>query len=213
MSLNNTFYKCSTRKDDTFGKIDVLTTQGDKQLRSNKPTKEFQKFLLAFDVVEALLSEFDKIKEDLEISITNYMFKPEKFYDDWTKEASENACSKGHTVLYKDKILPQLSQVKSYRNNTTGVVTDEIKNKFHEAWIDTKVNEIEDFTMKEEILKVVENMTTEDPKKPVIEIPEVQKVLGTAKVCWGCFSGICRTRQYIGQPILHKKAINRFCPK
>merc|ERR1712105_3042 len=120
--------------------------------------------------------------------------------------------SKGHTVLYKDKILPQLSQVKSYRSNTTGVVTDEIKNKFHEAWRDTKVNEIEDFTMKEEILKVVENMTTEDPKKPVIEIPEVQKVLGTTKVCWGCFSGICRTRQYIGQPILHKKAINRFCP-
>ena len=85
MSLNNTFYKCNTLIDDTFGKIDVLTTQGDKQLRSNKPTKEFQKFLLAFEVVEALPSEFDKIREDLEISITNYMFKPEKFYDDWTK--------------------------------------------------------------------------------------------------------------------------------
>merc|ERR1712105_321692 len=48
MSLSNMFYKCSTLIDDTFGKIDVLTTQGDKQLRSNKPTKEFQKFLLAF---------------------------------------------------------------------------------------------------------------------------------------------------------------------
>merc|ERR1712074_531034 len=90
----------------------LLTTQGDKMLRSNKPTKEFQKFLLAFEVVEALPNEYDKISEDLEISITNYMFKPEKFYEDWTKEASENACSKGHTVLYKDKILPQLSQIK-----------------------------------------------------------------------------------------------------
>ena len=69
MSLYNTFYKCSTLIDDTFGKIDVFTTQGDKQLRSNKPTKEFQKFLLAFEVVEALPSEFDKISEDLEISI------------------------------------------------------------------------------------------------------------------------------------------------
>merc|ERR1712090_73507 len=132
-------------------------------LRSNKPTKEFQKFLLAFEVVEALPNEYDKISEELEISITNYMFKPEKFYEDWTKEASETACSKEHTVLYKDKILPQLSQVKSYRNNTTGVVTDEVKKKFHEAWRDTKVNETEDFTMKEEILKVVENMTIEDP--------------------------------------------------
>merc|ERR1712105_199787 len=130
MSLNNTFYKCSSLIDDTFGKIDVLTTQGDKQLRSNKPTKEFQKFLLAFDVVEALPSGFYKIREELEISITKYMFKPEKFYEDWTKETSETACSKGHTVLYKDKILPQLSQVKSFRNNTTGVVTDEVKKKF-----------------------------------------------------------------------------------
>ena len=153
MSLNNTFYKCSTLIDDTFGKIDVLTTQGDKQLRSNKPTKEFQKFLLAFEVVEALPSEFDKISEDLEISITKYMFKPEKFYDDWTKEASENACNKGHRVLYKDKILPQLSQAKVYRNNTTGLVTDEAKAKFHEIWRETRVNEIEDFKMKEDILK------------------------------------------------------------
>merc|ERR1712030_178738 len=121
LSLNNTFYKCSSLIDDTFGKIDVLTTQADKQLRSNKPTKEFQKFMLAFNVVEALPSEFDKIREELEMSITKYMFKPEKFYEDWTVEASEAACSKGHSVLYKDKILPQLSQVKSYRNNTTGV--------------------------------------------------------------------------------------------
>ena len=49
-------------------------------------------------MVEALPKEYDKISEDLEISITNYMFKPEKFYEDWTKEASENACSKGHAV-------------------------------------------------------------------------------------------------------------------
>ena len=114
MSLSNTFYKCSSLIEDIFGKIDVFTTQSDKQLRSNKPTKEFHKFLLAFDVVEALPSEFDKIREELEISIASYAFEPEKFYEEWTKEASENACSKGHSVLYKDKILPQLSQVIEY---------------------------------------------------------------------------------------------------
>jgi hypothetical protein len=42
MSLNNT-----SLIDDTFGKIDVFTTQGDKQMRSNKPNKEFQKLILS----------------------------------------------------------------------------------------------------------------------------------------------------------------------
>ena len=82
---------------------------------------------MSFDIVEALPSEFDKIAEDLMISITKYMFKPEKFFDEWTVEASENACAKGYTVLYKEKIVSQLSQVKTYRNNTTGVVTEEAK--------------------------------------------------------------------------------------
>ena len=97
-------------------------------------------------------------------------------------------------MLYKDKILPQLSQIKTYRNNTTGLETDELKAKFHEIWKETRVNETEDYKMKEDILKVVETLKDEDPKKPVVEIPEVQKIIGTAKICWGCFSGICRTR-------------------
>ena len=87
------------------------------------------------------------------------MFKPEKFFDEWTVEASENACNKGHTVLYKEKIVSQLSQGKTYRNNTTGVVTEEAKKEFHELWKNQIVNEKEDNDRKEEILKVVEPMT------------------------------------------------------
>ena len=75
--------------------------------------------------MEALPNEYYRVKEDLEISITGYIFKPTKFYDQWTEEASENAIAKGHTVLLKDKLLPPLAQVKNFRNNTTSVVTDE----------------------------------------------------------------------------------------
>merc|ERR1712030_49839 len=160
---------------------------------------------------EALPSEFDKIREELEISIANYAFKPEKFYEDWTKEASENACSKGHSVLYKDKILPQLSQVKTYRNNTTAV-TDELRKQFLDVWKETKVNEQEDFAMKEAILKVVEDATTEDKKTPIIDLPKVREVIGKAKLCWGCLSGICRARTAVSLPIFKKKAVNRGCP-
>ena len=75
-------YKCSNIVDETFGKADIYTDQSDEVSRSNKPNKEFQKFLLAFEVVEALPNEYDKLKEDLEISITGYIFKPTKFYDE-----------------------------------------------------------------------------------------------------------------------------------
>ena len=81
-------YKCSNIVDETFGKADISTKQEDEIERSNKPTKEFQKFLLAFEVVEALPNEYDRVKEDLEISITSYIFKPTKFYDKWTEETN-----------------------------------------------------------------------------------------------------------------------------
>merc|ERR1712015_313732 len=210
MSLSNTFYKCSTIVEDTFGKNNVFNTQSDQQLRSNKPTKEFHKFWLAFEVVEGLPSEFDKIKEELEISIAKYAFDPEKFFEEWTTEASTNACSKGHSVLFKDKILPQLSQTKNFRNNTTAV-TDELRKQFIDAWKETKVLETEDYAMKEAILKVVED-ATEDKNTPIVDLPKVREVMGKTKVCWGRFSGICRTRTMVSLPLIKKKAINKGCP-
>merc|ERR1712015_392764 len=210
MSLSNTFYKCSTIVEDTFGKNDVFTTQSDQQLQSNKPTKEFHKFWLAFEVVEGLPSEFDKIKEELEISIAKYAFDPEKFFEEWTTEASTNACSKGHSVLFKDKILPQLSQTKNFRNNTTAVM-DELRKQFIDAWKETKVLETEDYAMKEAILRVVED-ATEDKNTPIVDLPKVREVMGKTKGCWGCFRGICRTRTMVSLPLIKKKAINNGCP-
>ena len=64
ISLADTFYKCCHIIEETFGKVDVITEQEDAVKRSNKPTKEFQKFLAAFEVVEALPAEYDKVKED-----------------------------------------------------------------------------------------------------------------------------------------------------
>ena len=52
ISLADAFYRCSHIIEETFGKVDIYTEQEDSVKRSNKPTKEFQKFLLAFEVVE-----------------------------------------------------------------------------------------------------------------------------------------------------------------
>ena len=81
ISLADTLYKCSHVIEETFGKIDITTEQQDGVKRTNKMTKEFQKFLAAFEVVEALPAEYDKLKEDMEISITGYIYKPVKFYE------------------------------------------------------------------------------------------------------------------------------------
>ena len=119
-------------------------------------------------MVEALPAEYDKVREDLEISISSYIFKPEKFFDKWTEEADTNATAKGHTVIFKDKILPPLAQVKNFRNNTTSVVTDEAKKKFKEQWGITNVDTTEDDTRREKILKIVEPLMSSDPTKAVI---------------------------------------------
>ena len=112
-------YKCSHVIEETFGKIDITTEQQDGVKRSNKMTKEFQIFLAAFEVVEALPAEYDKLKEDMEIFITIYIYKPVKFYENWIEEASEKATLKGHTVLFREKILPALAPNKNFRNNST----------------------------------------------------------------------------------------------
>jgi hypothetical protein len=184
----------------------------DNVKRDNKGTKEFHKFKLCFDIVDSLPSEFDKITEDLLLSITKYVYEPTKSFEEWTQEACTNACSKGHTVLYKEKIVPQLTQGKTYRNNTTSVITEESRKEFYDLWKQQVVNEIEDNARKEEILKVVEPMIVKDSQQVVIEIPEVQKIIGKARVCWSCFSEICSTRRMLAMSHLKKKAVNKGCP-
>ena len=50
-----------------------------------------------------------------------------------------------------------------------------------------------------------------DPKKTVVEIPEVLKIIGDAKVCWGCASSTCLKRQILSRRLAKKKFVNKFC--
>ena len=102
-------------------------------------------------------------------------------------------------MLFKEKLLPQLSQVKNFRNNTTSVVTDEAKKKFKELWNKTTVDTSEDDIRRGNILKIVEPMMTTDPTKAVVDVPEVKILIGETRICWGCLSLVCRTRQLLLQ--------------
>ena len=133
------------------------------------------------------------------------------FYDDWIKEAETIATTKGHLVLFKEKILPQLTQAK-FNNNTTGVLTSEARNKFMEVWGKMEIKEEEDNNMRKEILEAIEPKIGSDPSKPVIEMEEVKKIVGVKRVCWGCISKICWDRQRMSVKVINKKLINRHCP-
>merc|ERR1712173_3664 len=133
---------------------------------------------------------------------------PTKSFEEWAEEASNNACSKGHTALFKEKIVAQLTQSKTYRNNTTGILTEEAKKEFFDLWKNQIVNEKEDNDRKEEILKVVEPMIVKDSTQIVVDIPEVKKVIGNAKVCWSCFSALCSSRRMLAMSTLKKKLPN-----
>ena len=59
ITLADTFYKCNHAVEETFGKTDNVFMHEDGVERSYKVTKEFCKFMAAFEVVEALPTEFD----------------------------------------------------------------------------------------------------------------------------------------------------------
>ena len=59
ITLADTFHKCNHVVEETFGKTDTVFTHEDGEERSNKVTKEFCKFMAAFEVVQALPTEFD----------------------------------------------------------------------------------------------------------------------------------------------------------
>ena len=92
------------------------------------------------------------------------------------------------------------------------MVTDEAKKKFREQWGKTKVDTIEDDTRREKILKIVEPLMSSDPTKAVIDVQEVKNLIGEARICWGCLSQVCRTRQVLSQKLLGKKLVNKYCP-
>merc|ERR1712030_199812 len=97
ISVADTFQKCSHVVEETFGKVNIILEQEDGVKRSNKMTKEYKKFASAFEVVEALPAEFDKVREDLEMSIAECIHTPVKFYDTWMEEVNKNATTKGHS--------------------------------------------------------------------------------------------------------------------
>ena len=77
------------------------------------------------------------------------------------------------------------------------VIFEETKKKFTEKWKETNVDIEEDNARRSKILEVVKPLIGTDPKKTVVEIPEVQKIIGDAKVCWGCASSTCLIRQIL----------------
>ena len=50
-----------------------------------------------------------------------------------------------------------------------------------------------------------------EPTKVVMEIPEVKTAIGDAKVCWGCLSSTCLTRQNVSKKAMGKKFVNKHC--
>ena len=108
--------------EETYGKTDKVFLYEDGQIRDNKVTKEFFKFLSVFEVVEALPAEFNHIRVDLELSISDTVEKSSVYYTTWMKNAMDNATTKGFAVLYREKILPPLSLNKGQRSNYSAAV-------------------------------------------------------------------------------------------
>ena len=75
ITLADTFHKCNHTIEETFGKTDNVFTHEDGEIRSNKVTKEFCNFMATFEVVGALPTEFDQIRVDLELSISDAVEK------------------------------------------------------------------------------------------------------------------------------------------
>lgn len=99
-------------------------------------------------------------------------------------EANTNAATKGHSVLYREKILPALSPNKNFKNNSAAanVVSEETEKKFMEKWKETKLDIAADDARRSKLLEIVKPLIGTDPTKVVIEIPEVKSAIGDARV-------------------------------
>ena len=120
------------------------------------------------------------------MSIAECIHTPVKFYDTWMEEANTNATTKGHSVQYREKILPALAPNKNFKNNSAevNIVTEDAKKKFLAQWKETNVDVAADDVRRGKILEVVKPMIGSDPTKIVIDIPEIKALIGDKKVCW-----------------------------
>ena len=143
----------------------------------------------------------------MEISIANHIHNHVKIYETWMTVANENATLKGHSVLYREKILPALAPNKNFKNNSTevNVMTEESKKKFLEKWKETQVDTAADDTRRAKILEVVKPLLGSDPNKAVVDIADVKTVVGESKICWGCLRSTCLTSQIISRKMTVKK--------
>ena len=80
ISVADTFNKVNHFIEETHGKTDNVFTHEDGQKRDNKVTKEYLKYLAAFEVVEAFPPEFYNIKVDLELSIADAVDKSSVYF-------------------------------------------------------------------------------------------------------------------------------------
>ena len=129
-------------------------------------------------------------------------------------KALENATTKGHSVMYREKILPALTLNKNTRHNNSAavnIVSEKAKKEFIEKWKETKVDIAADNDRRSKIKAIVEPLIGTEPTKVVMEIPEVRTAIGDARVCWGCLSSTCLIRQNISAKVTGKKFVNRHC--
>ena len=119
--------------------------------------KEWLKFMKAFEIIQALPTEWEALREDLEISISTYAHNTTKFYETWMTEAYTNASNKGYALLFKERNLPALVLKKEFKNNSiaTNVVSEESKKKFKEAWEKTVMDIEADNIRKNKIMETV----------------------------------------------------------
>ena len=154
-------------------------------MRDNKVHKEQLKFIAAYEVASSLSTEFKDIKTDIELSLATAMDIPKYMFTSWMKTANENAKSKGHAVLYSDKVLPALTKGK-FNINTTEI-SEDTRKKYTEPWKNTSVDCEKDKPL---IGKI-------DGKTAIIDIPEVKEVIKDTYVCWGCLAEVCIQRQKV----------------
>ena len=101
-----------------------------------------------------------------------------------------------------------------FKNNSPAaiVMSEESKKKFMESWKETKVDIEDDNARRSKILEAVKPLVgTADPKTVVVDIPEVKKIIGDAKVCWGCTSTTCLLRQNLSLRLTKKRLVNKLC--
>ena len=213
ISLHNSLNRVNNIVEDSFGKADVVSKLDDGTEISNRAVKEYEKFRLAFEISEALPVDYDRTREDLVTGLSKNMYNPSKTFKAWVTEIEKTISTKGNSVLFKDKMLPQLTQAK-FSNNSAGILSSENRNKFMELWSKVEVKEEEDNKRRKEILEAIESKITalENSKTPVFEIKEVKKIAGNTRLCWGCLSHICWSRTRMSLKTIGKKLTNRHCP-